>query len=165
MAQTEPWLRGIDPALDPVIGHLLRGSQHLREDMAQAIGGLTIAQLWAPVHGLTCAGFQAKHLAGSTLRLCTYLKGEQLTADQVAAIASESRGDENAAQLTGIVNHALDRYDALLRTLRPSDFGVIREVGRQRLQTTVVGLAIHIVEHGMRHVGLAIAAEKAAMNG
>ena len=165
MAQPEPWLRGIDPALDPVIGHLLHGSRHLREDMAQAIGGLTVAQLWAPVHGLTCAGFQAKHLAGSTLRLCAYLKGEQLTAEQIAAIASESLGDEDAAQLIGIVNQALDRYDSLVRTLRPADFGTVREIGRKRLQTTTVSLAIHIVEHGMRHVGLAIAAAKAAVNG
>jgi hypothetical protein len=165
MVQPEPWLRGVDPLVDPVIGHLLRGSQHLREDMAQAIGELTVAQIWTPVHGLTCAGFQAKHLAGSTLRLCAYLKGEQLTAEQIAAIRSESHGDENAAQLTGAVNQALDRYDALLRTLRPADFGAIREIGRQRLQTTAVSLAVHIVEHGMRHVGLAIAAAKAAMNG
>jgi hypothetical protein len=165
MAQPEPWLRGVDPALDPVIGHLLRGSQHLREDMAHALADLTVAQLWTPIHGLSCAGFQAKHLAGSTLRLCTYLEGEQLTEEQMEAIASESHGEESAAQLTGIVNQALDRYEALLRALRPADFGVIREIGRRRLQTTTVSLAIHIVEHGMRHVGLAIAAAKAAANG
>jgi hypothetical protein len=164
MSQPEPWLRGIDPVVDPVIGHLLHGSQHLREDMAHALGDLTVAQLWTPVHGLTCAGFQAKHLAGSTLRLCTYLEGEQLTAEQIGAIASESSGNENAAQLGEIVNQALDRYDALVRTLRSADFGAIREIGRKRLQTTVVSLAIHIVEHGMRHVGLAIAAAKAATN-
>jgi hypothetical protein len=165
MAQPEPWLRGVDPALDPVIGHLLRGSQHLREDMAHALGDLTVAQLWTPFHGLSCAGFQAKHLAGSTLRLCTYLEGEQLTEEQIAAIASESHGRENAVQLGEIVSQALDRYDALLRTLCPADFGTIREIGRKRLRTTAVSLAIHIVEHGMRHVGLAIAAAKAAANG
>jgi hypothetical protein len=132
--------------------------------MEQAIGDLTVVQLWRPVHGLTCAGFQAKHLAGSTLRLCTYLKGGQLTAEQIAAIASESHGDENSAELSVIVNNAMDHYDALLRTLRPADFGAIREIGRKRLQTTAVSLAIHIVEHGMRHVGLAIAAAKAAVN-
>ena len=32
----------------------------------------------------------------------------------------------------------------------------IREVGRRRLQTTAIGLAIHIVEHGQRHTGQAI---------
>ena len=55
----EPWLRGVESGVDPVIGHLLRGSRHLREDMREAIGGLSVAQLWATVHGLSCAGFQA----------------------------------------------------------------------------------------------------------
>ena len=158
----EPWLRGVEPGVDPVIGHLLHGSQHLREDMQAALGTLSVKQLWTPVHGLTCAGFQAKHLAGSTLRLCTYLIGGQLSSEQVAAIALESQGSEDAAQLCETVNQALGHYDNLIRALGPEEFGAIREIGRKRLQTTVISLAIHIVEHGMRHVGLTIAAAKAA---
>ena len=160
--QPEPWLRGIVPGVDPVIGHLLHGSRHIREDMEGAIADLSVAQLWTPVHRLTCAGFQAKHLAGSTLRLCSYLIGEQLTAEQVAAIAAESTGNETAPQLLSLISLALDHYDGLLRALQPEQFGTIREIGRKRLQTTVVSLATHIVEHGMRHVGLTIAAAKAA---
>ena len=162
MSQPEPWLRGVDPEMDPVIGHLLRGSQHLREDMEQAIGTLTVTELWTPVAGLTCAAFHAKHLAGSTLRLCTYMAGEQLTAEQIAAIAGESQGSETASELLEIVSRALNHYDTSIRALHPSGFGGIREIGRKRLQTTTISLAIHIVEHGMRHVGLAIAAAKAA---
>ena len=162
MSQPEPWLRGVEPGTDPVIGHLLRGSQHIREDMEAAIGGLSATELWTPAHGVTCAGFQAKHLAGSTLRLCTYLMGEQLSAEQIAAMGSESAGHETAALLLSGIAQALDHYDGLIRALRPEQFGTIREIGRKRLQTTVVSLAIHIVEHGMRHVGLTIAAAKAA---
>jgi hypothetical protein len=162
MPLPEPWIRGIEYGLDPVIGHLLRGTQHIREDMAVALTPLSVAQLWTSVHGLTCAGFQAKHLAGSTLRLCTYLEGRQLSDEQVAAVAGESSGTEDAPQLLSIVGSALSHYDALVRQLAPSEFGTIREVGRKRLQTTAVSLAIHIVEHGMRHVGLAIAAAKSA---
>ena len=162
MPQPEPWLRGVNPAFDPVIGHLLRASRHIREDMQAALTPLSVAQLWTPLHGLATAGFQTKHLAGSTLRLCTYLRGEQLSAEQIAAIASESQGGEDAAQLLAIASSALDHYDALLHTLTPAHFGDIREIGRKHMQTTVISLAIHIAEHGMRHVGLAIAAAKTA---
>ncbi len=162
MAQPEPWLRGVEPGIDPVVGHLLHGSQHIREDMEAAISGLSAAELWTPAHGVTCAGFQAKHLAGSTLRLCTYLIGEQLSAEQIVAMGAESAGHETAAPLLSAIAQAFDHYDGLIRALRPEQFGTLREIGRKRLQTTVVSLAIHIVEHGMRHVGLTIAAARAA---
>jgi hypothetical protein len=46
--------------------------------------------------------------------------------------------------------------------LRPEQFGDVREIGRKRLQTTAISLAIHIAEHGQRHVGQAISAAKLA---
>jgi hypothetical protein len=158
----EPWLRGVIPGADPVTGHLLRASLHIREDMERALKSLTTAQLWAMPDEMTPAGFHAKHLAGSTERLCAYLDGRQLTAEQLAAIAGERAGSEPAAELIARVNAAFDRYDRIVSTLEPRQFGDIREVGRQRLQTTAIGLAIHIAEHGQRHVGQAISAAKLA---
>lgn len=165
MAQPEPWLRGIETEIDPVIGHCLRAAQHIREDLAAALSGLNREQLWTPRCGVTCAGFQAKHLAGSTRRLCTYLEGGALSNEQIAEIAGEGRGEESSDQLLRAVDQALRRYECLLRAMLPAEFGVLREIGRAKLQTTAVSLAIHVVEHGMRHVGLAIAAAKAARNG
>jgi hypothetical protein len=152
----EPWLRGIDAGLNPVIGHLLRSSQQIREDLSKAIAHLTVEQLWTP----PCAGFHAKHLAGSTGRLCTYLEGHQLSDTQLADLFSESEPGESAAELIVRVGLALDRYETLIRSLSPEDFGAIREIGRQRLQTTAISLAIHIAEHGQRHTGQAISIAK-----
>jgi uncharacterized damage-inducible protein DinB len=154
----EPWLRGVLPGLDPVIGHLLRSSQQIREDLTRAIAHLTVEQLWTP----PSPGFHAKHLAGSTQRLCTYLEGHQLNETQLAELSRESEPGESAAALLKSVELALDRYEALLRTLPPEHFNTIREVGRQRLQTTAIGLAIHIAEHGQRHTGQAISLGHAA---
>ena len=137
---TEPWLRGILPDVDPVIGYLMRSSQHIREDIA----------------GLTEAEFNLKHLAGSTDRLCTYLEGHQLSPEQLEAAARETEPGGDAATWIAAVNQSLDRYEAIIRNLTPEHFGDIREVGRRRLQTTAIGLAIHIVEHGQRHTGQAI---------
>lgn len=154
-------MRGIVPGIDPVIGHLLRASEHIREDVDRAIRPLTADQLWARPLGMTSAGFHAKHLAGSTTRLCTYLEGKQLTAPQLAAIKEESAGKESAQELLSDINEAFDRYEQLVRALTPEQFGEVREIGRQRLQTTAIGLAIHIAEHGQRHVGQAITVAQA----
>ena len=44
--QPEPWLRGPTPDRNPVIAHLLRASQHIREDVEGAVSRLTPAQIW-----------------------------------------------------------------------------------------------------------------------
>ncbi len=148
LAPAEPWLRGILPGLDPVIGHLLRSSQQIREDLAGAI------------NPSSPAGFHLKHLAGSTDRLCTYLEGRQLSGEQIDALARESEPGEHAATWMAVIGRALDRYDEIIRRLTPAQYGEIREVGRKRLQTTAIGLAIHIAEHGQRHTGQAITCQK-----
>jgi hypothetical protein len=111
---------------------------------------------------MTSAGFHAKHLAGSTRRLCAYLEGRGLTEEEVAAIPGESAGQENAAELNRLVDSALAIYERQVRALKPEDFASIRYVGRARLPVTAISLAIHIAEHGQRHVGQAISAAKLA---
>jgi hypothetical protein len=160
--QPEPWMRGIVPGIDPVIGHLLRASEHIREDIESAISSLTGEQLWAKPHGMTSAGFHVKHLAGSTERLCAYLAGDQLSTEQIAALKAEAEGGESADELILNVNRALAHYEEMVRSLAPGRFGEIREIGRKRLRTTAISLAIHIAEHGQRHVGQAITAAKLA---
>lgn len=153
-------MRGIVPGLDPVIGHLLRASEQIREDIDRAIAGLTVEQIWATPHSMTSAGFHAKHLAGSTERLCTYLEGRQLSPAQLERLKTEGSGHETAEQLLASVRTALAHYEELVRALTPSRFGDVREIGRRRLQTTAISLAIHIAEHGQRHVGQAISIAK-----
>src|SRR6266511_3974777 len=100
----EPWLRGILPDLDPVIEHLLRASEQIREDLDGAIAPLTTSQLWARPNEMTSAGFHGKHLAGSTERLCAYLEGQPLTAAQLEAMHAEGAGGEPAAELVARVH-------------------------------------------------------------
>ena len=163
MRQTEPWMRGIQPGIDPVIGHLIRAAQHIREDLTAAITPLTVEQLWAKPYGMTSAGFHAKHIAGSTQRLCEYFEGRQLTAEQLEEISLEGAAIESAQELIYKVEKALERYENLVRGLSPQEFGSIREVGRRRLPVTAIGLAIHIAEHAMRHLGQAITTAKLSL--
>ena len=156
----EPWLRGILPDFDPATGHLIRSSEQIREDIGRALADLDPPEVWAKPLGMTSAGFHAKHLAGSTTRLCAYLSGRELTPDELAAIALEGTGHEAPRELIRQVSHALDGYESQVRELKPCDFATLRYVGRTRLPVTAIGLAIHIAEHGQRHVGQAIAAAK-----
>ncbi len=151
-------MRGGVPGIHPVIGHLLRAIEQIREDAASAIGDLRPEQIWAKPHGLTSAGFHLKHLAGSTERLSTYLSGGQLTADQLTAIGTEGEGRETAELLLAAVDESIKHYEALVRNLDPADFGAIREVGRKRYQVTAISLALHVAEHAQRHIGGLIAA-------
>ncbi len=111
---------------------------------------------------MTAAGFHAKHLAGSTERLCAYLEGCGLTPEELAAIDTERTGDQTASELVHLVDNAFHLYERQVRALKPEDFGMIRNVGRARLPVTAISLAIHIAEHGQRHVGQAISAAKLA---
>jgi len=160
MAQPEPWLRGILPGLHPVTAHLIRSTLHIHEDLSQALLPLTTEQLWSKPHGMTSAGFHAKHLAGSTERLCTYLEGKQLSPRQLAEIPLEAQGKESPAELVAKAASALAHYETLVRTLPPEAFASIREIGRKKLPTTAISLAIHIAEHGQRHAGQAVSAAK-----
>jgi hypothetical protein len=148
--------------MDPVTGHLVRAAEQITEEIERALRALTPEQVWASPHGMTSAGFHAKHLAGSTRRLCKYLEGRQLTPREVAEIAEESKGRELPSELISEVEDAFHQYVSLLRTIRPEEYSSIREVGRHRLPVTAIGLAIHIAEHGARHLGQAITSAKLA---
>jgi hypothetical protein len=156
----EAWMRGITPGVDPVIRHLIRATEQIREDTAAAISDLAPAQIWAKPHGMTSVGFHVKHLAGSTERLSTYLAGQQLTPEQLAAIDTERAGTETTGELLAIIDVALERYRGLVQGLSPKDFDAVREIGRKRYQTTAISVAIHIVEHAQRHIGGMIAVAK-----
>lgn len=107
---------------------------------------------------LNPVGFHLKHLAGSSLRLLTYLEGGTLSPQQLAEIPLEKVGDEDAATLITLVKAAFDRYDAYIRAFDPANFTDLREVGRAKLPVTAISLAIHIAEHGYRHVGQIVSA-------
>jgi hypothetical protein len=160
MTGSEQWMLGPLPAVDPAVSHLIRASGQIREEMRRLLEGVSTEDLWARPHGMTPAGFHAKHLAGSTARLCAYLEGRALTQSELAAIPREAGGIETAADLIGRVDEAFERYESLVRALAPAEFGSIRHIGRARHEVSAISLAIHIAEHGQRHVGQTVSAMK-----
>ena len=152
MTGPEVWLRGplpdVIPELQPVAHSLLQ----VREEIAAA-ATLSLEQLWARPGGAASIGFHLTHLAGSLDRLLTYARGEALNAAQRAALAAESSEDTSrpAADLVRSALDALDRALAQVRGTPLCTLDDVREVGRARLPSTVLGLLFHAAEHAQRH--------------
>lgn len=162
MAQPEPWLRGRIDGLDPARSHLLYTFEQAREELVAFCSRLTIEELWAVPHPrVASVGFQLRHIAGSVDRLATYLRGEQLTAEQLAVLKAEQEpGGAAFADLMALVETAFDRTETLVRSLSQDSLADPRFVGRRQLPTTVGGLVIHISEHTQRHLGQAVLTAK-----
>lgn len=158
----EPWLRGPLPDVSPLLAPVIYAFEQAREDLFRHAGGLTTAQVWIRPFGLEPVGFQLRHIAGSIGRLLTYLAGDELDAQQLAALDLELEPGESSESLLWKVSGAIDEAEAILRKMDVAALTEPRVVGRKRLPTTVIGLAVHLAEHTQRHVGQAISAAKLA---
>jgi uncharacterized damage-inducible protein DinB len=139
---------------------VLYAFQQAREDLAHYTAGLSQEQLWATPRGFGSVGFHLRHIAGSTERLMTYLQGGQLTTEQLAAVATEHQPGATREELLAELDRVFREAEAVVRTIDPATLAELRQVGRQRLPTTVIGLLTHIAEHTQRHVGQAITSAK-----
>ena len=155
-------MRGPIPGVDPLVAPALYGFEQAREDLARYTEGLTHAQIWATPYGFGSVGFHLRHIAGSTDRLLTYLRGEQLTQGQMEFLKREHTPGAAREELLRDMDAVFQRAEAFGRTLDASRLTEAREIGRKRLPTTVAGLLTHIAEHTQRHVGQAISAAKLA---
>lgn len=158
----EPWLRGPIEGVHPLTAPVLYAFQQAREDLAQYTAGLSPDQIWASPHGFGSVGFHIRHITGSIDRLMTYLRGRQLTPAQLAALAEEKTPGASREELLAELFESLRSAEAVVRAIDTAILTEPREVGRQRLPTTVIGLLTHIAEHIQRHVGQAISAAKLA---
>lgn len=153
----EAWLRGPIEGVHPLVAPLLMSFEMAREDLANATSGLSADQIWRRVDGVPTLGFQLRHIAGSVDRLGTYLRGESLSAEQMAVLRDEKNpGVIDAGTLLAGVDAAFKGCETVVRTLDPSRITEKRTVGRKELPTTVIGLIVHIAEHTQRHVGQAV---------
>ena len=161
MSVPEPWLRGSIPGVEPLVQPVFFSFIQVREDLAAHTAGLTAEQVWRQVGSLPSLGFQLRHMAGSVDRLTTYLMGEQIGPEQIAALQRES-GASTAPieELLEEVDAALAASETRMRTIEPGQIHEPREIGRKRLPSTVLGLLVHLAEHTQRHLGQAITTAK-----
>ena len=143
---------GCGPLLQPVAHSLLQSLEEVKEHLAT----VTSDQLWTRVNGAASAGYHVRHAAGSLDRLLTYARGEQLSAEQLAAFKREGEPDlepDAAVRLAARFAEAIERGLAQVRGTSESSLLEPRGVGRAQLPSTVLGLLFHAAEHTQRHIG------------
>jgi uncharacterized damage-inducible protein DinB len=152
----EVWLRGPIDGIQPWLQPAAHALKQVREDIKAEVQGLTDDQLWQRPGGSAAIGFHLHHLPGSLERLLTYSRGESLSAEQMARLASERTVHEDRptldallARLTGEIDRALD----YLRSIPQEALLQPRDVGRKKLPSTTLGLIFHAAEHSSRHAG------------
>jgi hypothetical protein len=130
-----------------------------REEVETKLSALDAAQLVARPGGAASVVYHLTHAAGSLDRLLTYARGEQLSDAQLAALRAESGVEaesQDAAALARRFGAAVDRALVQVRGTSERELPAVREVGRGRLPSTVIGLLFHAAEHTQRHVGQAV---------
>ncbi len=158
MAESRPevWLRGpvegVPRLLQPVAHALLQA----QEDVHALMGGFDDELLWEKPGGVASVGFHLQHLAGVLDRLCTYARGEVLTPPQLQHLRGERVPPDSATRTQDLVARFDRQVSLALEQLRQTGESSLtdgRDVGRQKLPSTVLGLLAHAAEHTQRHVG------------
>ncbi|MGB7546387.1 MAG: DinB family protein [Terracidiphilus sp.] len=154
----EPWLRGTHAEVPAVGRAVLHAFDLALDDLTQWTAGLTDAEVHAEPLGLTSLAFHLKHIARSTDRLLSYAEGNQISAEQLAALKGEKDGAEKReletlAELLAEVEASFSNAADRVRVLATADFNTFRGVGRKQLPTSIGGALIHVADHTQRHVG------------
>lgn len=157
---TEPWLRGTFADVPAAGRAVLHALDLALDDIAKWTAGLTDAEIHSQPLGLTSVAYHLRHIARSTDRILTYAEGNQLTAEQLAALKAESAGEESLAELIAEVEISFSNAADRIRTLATADLNTPRFVGRKQLPTSIGGALIHVADHTQRHVGQVVTTVK-----
>ena len=160
---TEPWLRGTHPEVPAAGRAVLHALDLALDDVTKWTAGLTDAEVHSSPLGLPSIAFHLRHIARSTDRILSYAEGNQLSADQLAALKSEQGIAENVESLAVLLsevevsfNDAAER----IRVLATANLETPRFVGRKQLPTSIGGALIHVADHTQRHTGQVITTAK-----
>lgn len=156
------WLRGDVPGVAAPLQAVAHGLLNMLEEVEQAVNQLPRSQLWQNLGGAASAGFHLRHIAGSTSRLFTYARGEELSDKQRTALALEKTATPDVAldDLLHELREVVDSCLAELRSLQEAQLDTPRGVGRAAHPSTVRGILHHAAEHAARHSGQVVTTTK-----
>ena len=133
------------------------------DDLSKWTEGLTDAEIHTQPLGLPSVAFHLRHIARSTDRILAYAEGEQLSAEQLAALKSEQGGERDQEPLSALlaeVEIAFALAGERIRVLATANLDTPRFVGRKQLPTSIGGALVHVADHTQRHVGQAVTTAK-----
>lgn len=156
----EPWLRGSYADVPAAGRAVLHALDLALDDIAKWTAGLTDEEVHATPHGLPSVAFHLRHIARSTDRILTYAEGNQLSAEQLAALKAEQQGVETLAELMAELEISFTNAAERIRTLAAANLETFRGVGRKQLPTSIGGAMIHVADHTQRHTGQVVTTAK-----
>src|SRR5271154_6276707 len=121
-------MRGPIEGVSPLTAPILYTFQHAREDLAKFIEGLSTEQIWASPYGFGSVGFHVRHIGGSTDRLVTYMRGEQLSPAQLDFLKSEKYPGASGEELLWEMKEFFAQAERVVRALDPRTLGEPREI-------------------------------------
>ncbi len=160
---TEPWLRGTHTDIPAAARAVLHALELALDDLTKWTARLTDAEVHAHPLGLTPIAFHLRHIARSTDRILTYAEGEQLSAEQLAALKTEIDGEgkqESLAELLAEIEISFSDAAKRICVLASANLDTPRFVGRKQLPTSIGGAMIHVADHAQRHVGQVVTTAK-----
>ena len=145
----------------PAVGRAVLHALDLAlDDVTKWTQGLTDAEVHTRPLGLPAVAFHLRHIARSVDRILNYAEGNQLGAEQLAALKAEQSGEESLAALLAEVEASFSNAAGRVRVLATADLETVRGVGRKQLPTTIGGALIHVADHTQRHVGQVVTTAK-----
>lgn len=152
----EVWQRGpvdgIPALLQPVAHALLQGVEEVQEIMEN----FPEQYLWQRPGGVASAGLHLQHVTGVLDRLFTYARQEPLSGEQMHSLSVEGDEEKFRGNISTLVENFRRQVDISLKQSSETTTETLtdkREIGRQKIPTTLIGLYVHSAEHIMRHVG------------
>ena len=162
-SRPEAWLRGPVAGVPDLLQHVAHGLQRAFDEVEEAIAGLSPDQLSARPGEVASIAYHVRHSIGSLDRLFTYARGESLSDEQRTALREEASIDPltvDSHSLTGELSRAVERAIDILRATDEATILEAREVGRQKLPSSVIGLLSHAADHTCRHAGQIVTTAK-----
>ena len=163
--QPEPWLRGTLMNVPAVARGVLHALELAQEDVNRWCESLSDADLNARPFELPPIAFHLRHIARSLDRLLAYAEGNQLSAEQIAALKSELDPGAGREALFAEFSQGLNEAAERVPVLATGDLEQPRFVGKKQLPTSVGGLLVHLADHTQRHVGQIVTTAKVLLAG
>jgi uncharacterized damage-inducible protein DinB len=163
MSAVEAWLAGPVEGVSPFLQPVAHGLLNARQQVEEAVAGLSPEQLVARPGEIASIAYHVKHAIGSLDRLFTYARGEGLSDEQWTALRAERNVESQALDSNGLIGEfgvAVERAMSQLRKTPDDVLREPREVGRGKLPSTVLGLLFHGAEHSVRHAGQVVTTAK-----
>lgn len=166
MTAIERWLTGPVDGITPLLQPAAHSFLQIWDEL-ESCSELSSSELWVRPNGVAAIGWHLYHISGSTDRLLTYARGEQLDQAQLRRLKLESEIHFSTPDISELLFELKDTVAGALNQIRSTPEATLLEprwVGRARLSSTVIGLLFHAAEHAFRHAGQVVILKRLSAN-